>query len=363
MFFVFWLTILELCLFKNQFCKVKGFILAQEILFLSDPKLAMKKLEEITQLTRDDVREFNQSLMSQIRSDDEKLNKILDFVFDRKGKQVRAHLVFLSSRLFGTVTSKTQLAAVLIQLLHTSTLMHDDVVDDADIRRGKSTVNAKWKNKTAVLVGDYLFSKALSLATENKAFDLLHVLSPAVSQMSVGEIIQMEEAGKKKYSEAVYFNIIYRKTAVLISASMEAGAICGGADAESRQAMKTVGQEAGLAFQIQDDILDFTADGMFGKVRGKDLQEKKYTMPLIHSLDQAPDNEASRIMDIIGNGVNKKQTREVIDFIHRYKGIDYAREKMNERIQNAFDVLKDMPQNHVNEAIKDLIVYFTRRKK
>ncbi|HKK68781.1 MAG TPA: polyprenyl synthetase family protein [Bacteroidales bacterium] len=323
----------------------------------------MKKLEEITQLTRDDVREFNDALISRVRSDDEKLNKILDFVFDKKGKQVRAHLVFLSSRLFGKVTAKTQLAAILVQLLHTSTLMHDDVVDDAVIRRGKSTVNAKWKNKTAVLVGDYLFSKALSLATEDDAFDLLHVLAPAVSQMSVGEIIQMEEAGNKKYSEAVYYNIIYRKTAVLISASMVAGAICGGADKSSQEAMKTVGQEAGMAFQIQDDILDITADGMFGKAKGKDLQEKKYTMPLIHALDEAPDKEAKAIMDIVGNGVNKKQTREVIDFIHQYKGIDYAKEKMHERIQTAFGVLSELPQNHVNDAIKDLIVYFTRRKK
>lgn len=323
----------------------------------------MKKIEEITRINGGDVKSLNKELLRLVKSDDEQLNEILDFVFDAKGKQVRAHMVYLSAGIFGKANSKTQLAAILVQLLHTSTLIHDDVVDEAELRRGRSTVNAIWKNKIAILTGDYMFARALSIATERKAYDLLEILTPTISEMSIGEIIQMQEIGNKKFSESVYYDIIYRKTAVLISASAQAGALSSGAGESEQMAMKELGKAAGMAFQIQDDILDFTANGSFGKTRGKDIEEKKYTLPLIHALDKAPENEKKMVMEMINKGVNKKEIREIIRFIETYQGFDYAREKMQAYVDRAHEILKQFPQNKANSAMSELLKYFTQRKK
>ncbi len=323
----------------------------------------MKKLEKITQLTKQHVRDFNADLFSLIKSDDKYLNRILNYFFDDTGKQIRVHLVYLSAQIIGEVNRQTYLAAALVQLLHTSTLIHDDVVDKAVIRRGKKTLNAEWSNKIAVLAGDYLFSKALEIAIKEKMYDILQILSPTISQMSMGEIIQLKEIEKKQYSESVYRDIIYRKTAVLISASAQAGANTAGATKEQQNAMKQFGNEAGMAFQIQDDILDFTANYTLGKVNGKDLEEKKYTLPLIYALDKAPHNESSGVMKTIDKGVDKHDKKGILEFIEKYDGFQYAHKIMDEHVSKAHQILKTLPKNEANDVLYDLIVYFTKRKK
>jgi octaprenyl-diphosphate synthase len=333
------------------------------MLFLSIVKTAMKKLEEITQLTAPYVKDFNAELFSLIKSDDEYLNRVLKYIFSDPGKQVRVNIVFLSAQLFGEVNKQTHMAAALVQLLHTSTLIHDDVVDKAVVRRGKKTINAEWDNKVAVLVGDYLFSKALEIAINEKLYDVLQILTPTISQMSMGEIMQLKEIEKKQYSEAVYMDIIFRKTAVLISASAQAGANTAGVSQQQQMAMKQFGNEAGMAFQIQDDILDFTGNHSFGKVNGKDLEEKKYTLPLIYALDKAPKAASEKVMKVINEGVTKKDKKQIIEFIKTYTGFEYAQRIMDKHVNNAHEILKTLPQNKVNDGLYDLIVYFTKRKK
>lgn len=323
----------------------------------------MKRSDEIVQLTANDVKRYTELLKQSAYSDDSTLNKILDYVFKDMGKQVRPHLVFMAARIFGEVTEKTDYAAVLVQTLHTATLLHDDVVDEADLRRGKATINAEWKNSIAILVGDYLFSNALSIATQQKMYEILGILSPTIAQLSVGEINQMEIAETGKFSEATYYDIIKRKTAVLIGASTEAGAVSVGVEGKDREMIKDVGLEAGLAFQIQDDILDFTADSVFGKVKGKDLEEKKITLPLIYALNNGPQDEAKSILKTIKKGVKKGDVKRIIQFIEVHGGMDYARQKMREHIERAEALLSELPQNEANQSLKALIRYFAERKK
>ncbi len=323
----------------------------------------MKTLDKIVEISKDDINRFNKLLLKEAYSNDKNLNIILDYVFKDKGKLIRPYLVYLSARIFDDVKEDTDYAAFMVQILHTSTLMHDDVVDEASIRRGKPTVNAAWKNKLAILVGDYLFARALSVATHNKLFEILNILSPTIEELSIGEINQMEIAGTRHFSEEKYYEIIQRKTAVLISACTECGAVSVGVNGYEREMMKELGMAAGMAFQIQDDILDFTAGGIFGKAKGKDLEEKKYTLPLIYALQEAPTSESDKIIKMIEKGVKRKQINEVISFIEKYKGIEYAQECMNKQISNAEEILSELPQNEANQALKDLIHYFTVREK
>jgi octaprenyl-diphosphate synthase len=323
----------------------------------------MKKSAEIVQLTEGDVRRCTDLLKQVSYSDDDNLNKILDYVFQDMGKQVRPHLVFLSAKLFDKVNKKTDYAAVLVQTLHTATLMHDDVVDNANLRRGKKTVNAEWKNSAAILVGDYLFSNALSIATKQKMYDILEILTPTISQLSIGELKQMELAGGKTFSEEKYFDIIKRKTAVLIGASTESGAVSVGVSDKERHVARDIGLEAGMAFQIQDDILDFTSDGVFGKVKGKDLEEKKITLPLIYALNQAPKKERNLIVSTIQKGVNKTDVKEIIRFIETYGGLEHAEKCMHKHIAKAEALLDTLPQNEANQSMRALIRYFASRKK
>lgn len=323
----------------------------------------MKKSEEIVQYTAEDVKRYTALLKKASYSDDKSLNKILDYVFKDMGKQVRPHLVFLGAKLFGEVNDKTDYAAVLVQTLHTATLMHDDVVDEASLRRGVKTVNAEWRNSVAVLVGDYLFSNALTIATQQKMYDILEILTPTISQLSIGEINQMELAGGKSFSEGKYFNIIKRKTAVLIGASTEVGAVSVGINEQDRETVRKIGIEAGMAFQIQDDILDFTADGVFGKVKGKDLEEKKITLPLIYALNTAPKKLSAEIVAKIQKGVNRNDIKAIVDFIESYGGMEYARECMQKHISRAEALLDTLPQNEANQSMRALIRYFASRKK
>jgi octaprenyl-diphosphate synthase len=323
----------------------------------------MKKLNQIIHLAHKDIENFNSLLTKLSYSDDKILNKILDYVFKDKGKQIRPNMVFLSAKIFGEVNRKTELAAVIVQLLHTSTLMHDDVVDEANIRRGKSTINSEKGNKIAVLVGDYLFSNALDIATKEKLFDILAILCPTISSLSIGEINQLEIAGTRKFCEEKYFEIIRAKTAVLIGASAEAGAVSVGVNDVQRDLIKSVGQDAGMAFQIQDDVLDFTADGVFGKAKCKDLEEKKYTLPLIHALDIAPKQESEGIIKMVEKGVDVKDINSIIEFIEKYDGIEYSKRCMEKYIESAEEKLAMLPQNEANKSVVELINYFTKRNK
>jgi octaprenyl-diphosphate synthase len=323
----------------------------------------MKKIDEIVGITSQDVERYTELLIQSSYSDDKNLNRILDYVFSNMGKQVRPHLVFLSARIFGNVTKKTDYSAVLVQSLHTATLMHDDVVDKAEIRRGKATINKTWKNSVAVLTGDYLFANALSIATREKMYDILEILTPTISHLSIGEINQMEMAGSHRFSTERYYDIIRRKTAVLIGACTEVGAVSIGIEGEKRNLIRDIGLEAGMIFQMQDDILDFTAGSIFGKATGKDLEEKKYTLPLIHALNVAPKQTAEDIIERIDKGVKTKDKKEITKFIEVYDGIQYAQNCMQQRLNKIDTLIKTLPQNTASESLSELIHYFAYRKK
>lgn len=291
------------------------------------------------------------------------LDKITYYIVKRKGKQLRPMFVFLSAKVCGELSDRTHVAASMIELLHTATLVHDDVVDDSNERRGFFSVNALWKNKIAVLVGDYLFSQGLSLALENNVPRLLHIISKAVKALAEGELLQLEKARRLDIKEDVYFEIIKGKTAFLIAAACSAGAASVTEDEEVIELMRLFGEKIGIAFQIRDDLFDFgTAD--IGKPVGIDIKEKKLTLPLIYALNNTSRSERRRIINIVKRHSNKKdKVREVIEFVHKSGGMEYAKEAMYRYRNEAFELLDSLPHNEVVTAMKDLVEFVTEREK
>ncbi|MDA0874092.1 MAG: polyprenyl synthetase family protein [Bacteroidetes bacterium] len=291
------------------------------------------------------------------------LDQVVQYLLRQKGKQLRPVLVLLTARACGGVTESTYRAAALVELLHTATLVHDDVVDEADRRRGMFSINALWKNKVAVLLGDFLLSRGLLLALENKEYDLLHIVSDAVRRMSEGELLQIEKARKLDIDEATYFSIISDKTASLISACTSCGAHSAGADGATRQAMNQFGQQLGMAFQIRDDLFDFGVKDV-GKPLGIDLQEKKMTLPLIHALAGADPSDRKRIMRIVRQ---KKKSRTDVEtvaaFVRDAGGIDHARQTMNDYAERALAELDRLPETDARQALADLVRYTITREK
>jgi octaprenyl-diphosphate synthase len=308
--------------------------------------------------------EFEPRFRASMKSSVPLLDKITHYIVKRKGKQLRPMFVFLSAKVCGEVKESTYTAASLIELLHTATLVHDDVVDDSYMRRGFFSVNALWKNKISVLVGDYLLSMGLLLSVDNKEYRLLQIVSNAVREMSEGELLQIEKARRLDIEEQVYFDIIRQKTASLIASCCACGAASVGASDEVISTMKEFGEKVGIAFQIKDDLFDYGSGEDIGKPTGIDIKEKKMTLPLIRALSKASRSEKREIINIVKNNNNDpEKVKQVIQFVLKSDGIQYANEKMLEYRSSALALLEKFPASESLSALRDLVIYTTERKK
>jgi len=303
---------------------------------------------------------FRQSMKSSVPL----LDKITHYIVKRKGKQIRPMFVFLSAQALGGITESTHRGAALIELLHTATLVHDDVVDDSFERRGFFSINALWKNKIAVLVGDYLLSRGLLLAIKNKEFKQLEIVSAAVEGMSEGELLQIEESRGVNLKEDIYFEIIRQKTATLIASCCACGASSAGANDEMIEKMRNIGEKIGIAFQIKDDLFDYGLGGKIGKPTGIDIKEKKSTLPLIYALNNASSSDKRRILRIVKrNSKNKKEVDHVINYVLQSGGIEYSDEKMRNYASNAIDEIKSLPETEARNSLIQLVQFTIDREK
>tara|TARA_R110001592_G_scaffold46637_4_gene148368 strand:- start:584 stop:1561 length:978 start_codon:yes stop_codon:yes gene_type:complete len=325
----------------------------------------MATIKEIQAPIAEEMEKFETWFRDSMKSRVSLLNNIMHYIIKRKGKQMRPMFVFLSSKLFGPTNDSTYRAASMIELLHTATLVHDDVVDDSDKRRGFWSINAIWKNKIAVLVGDYLLSKGLLLAVENKEYDLLEIMSNSVREMSEGELLQIEKARKLDITEEIYFDIIRQKTATLIASCCAAGANSAKATTEQVEKMRLFGEYTGIAFQIKDDLFDYGSNGeTIGKPTGIDIKEKKMTLPLIFALSKASFLEKRKMINIVKhNNNNTKKVKQVIDFVIVSGGLEYANKAMLEYKEKALNILQEFEQNEANKALANLVIYTTERTK
>lgn len=291
------------------------------------------------------------------------LDRIMQYIVRRKGKQMRPMFVFLTAKLLGETTERTYRGAAMIELIHTATLVHDDVVDDSDMRRSFFSINALWQNKIAVLVGDYLLSKSVLLATENKDFDLLTVVSNAIREMSEGELLQIEKARNLDITEDIYFEIIRQKTATLIAACCEIGARSVDVSDEMASKMSRFGELAGIAFQIKDDLFDYTSANLIGKPIGIDIKEQKMTLPLIYSINTAnPTEKRWLIRSVKKHNHNKKRVNEVIEYVKSHGGLNYARQAMYDYRDRALRVLEEFPDSEAKDSLETMLNYVVERK-
>ena len=311
-----------------------------------------------------EMQEFEVHFRDSMKSTVPLLDKITHYIVKRKGKQMRPLFVFLSAKLFGNINPSTYRAASLIELLHTATLVHDDVVDESYKRRGFFSINALWKNKIAVLVGDYLLSRGLLLSVENEEFDLLKIVSTSVKLMSEGELLQIEKARKLDIEEDVYFDIITKKTATLIASCCATGAKSAHQSNEVVEEMRLFGEKVGICFQIKDDLFDYGSGENLGKPTGIDIKEKKMTLPLIYALRRADKSKRRTIINIVKkNNNSEKKIKEVIDFVISSGGLDYATEKMLEYRDEALKILSTFENNEARKALESLVIYTTERTK
>jgi len=305
---------------------------------------------------------FEKKFADAVRSQTPMLDRIMKYIIKRKGKQMRPMFVFLSAKLSGEINESTYRAAALVELLHTATLVHDDVVDESFERRGFFSINAVWKNKIAVLVGDYLLSKGLLLSTSNEDFMHLHILTEAVKQMSEGELLQMEKSRKLNLDEDIYFEIIKSKTASLLSSACAVGAYSTSKDEAITAKMKMFGEKVGIAFQIKDDLFDYGIEDI-GKPTGNDIKEKKLTLPLIYTLNKVDKTTKKRIIFILKNeNKNKESVKFVINTVVQSGGIRYAEEKMNAYRDEALEILYQFDESPVRKALEELVRFTTDRK-
>lgn len=320
-------------------------------------------LTEIKAPINTEIEEFEKKFRASMKSKVLLLDKIMGYIVKRKGKQMRPMFVFLSAGVTGGVTESTFTGASLIELLHTATLVHDDVVDDANQRRGFFSINALWKNKIAVLVGDYLLSRGLLLSVDNDEFDLLKIVSRAVKEMSEGELLQMEKARKLDITEEIYYDVIRQKTASLIASCCAVGASSSKQSKEVIDDMWNFGEKVGMAFQIKDDLFDYGTEEI-GKPVGIDIKEKKMTLPLIYALKDASWGDRRKVINTIKNHSHKpRKVREVIDFVKLSGGIEYSVEVMNKFHHEALEVLEKFPDSEYKESMKKLIDFTINRSK
>jgi octaprenyl-diphosphate synthase len=319
-------------------------------------------MDDIKHLISKELRDFEIKFADSVKSHVPLLDRIMHYIVKRKGKQIRPMFVFLSAKLFtNDIQESTHRAAALVELLHTATLVHDDVVDDANERRGFFSINALWKNKIAVLVGDYLLSKGLLLSLNNNDFRSLQLLSTAVKEMSEGELLQIEKTRKLNIKEDIYFEIIRRKTASLLAAACAAGAWSATSNEEITEKMRLFGEKVGVAFQIKDDLFDYGTEKI-GKPTGIDIREKKMTLPLIYTLEHATPEVRRKIINIVKNhNTEKDKVNEVIDLVKTSGGIDYTTTKMFEYRDEALAILHSFPENEVRAGLETLVRYTTDR--
>ncbi|MCX6324615.1 MAG: polyprenyl synthetase family protein [Sphingobacteriales bacterium] len=305
---------------------------------------------------------FEKKFADAVRSKTPLLDRVMKYIIKRKGKQLRPMFVFLSAKLHGEVNESTYRAAALVELLHTATLVHDDVVDESLERRGFFSINAIWKNKIAVLVGDYLLSKGLLLSTSNNDFEHLHILSDAVQKMSEGELLQMEKSRNLNLNEAVYFEIIRNKTASLLASACGVGAFSTSKDHDITSKMKAFGEKVGIAFQIKDDLFDYGTEDV-GKPTGNDIREKKLTLPLIYTLAKVDKPLRRRLIYILKNEYKKPdQVKFVISVVNEHGGIAYAQQKMFAYRDEALEILYQFADTPIRKALEELVRYTTDRK-
>ncbi len=324
----------------------------------------MSNIKKVKALIEPEMKEFEKFFKETVKTKVPLLDIVMNYIIRSKGKQMRPMFVFLTAKLVGEVNKSTYTAATLIELMHTATLVHDDVVDDADKRRGFFSINALWKSKIAVLTGDYLLSKGLLIAVKNSEYELLEIVSEAVKEMAEGELLQIEKSRKLDITEETYFDIIYKKTATLIASCMAAGAKSVKASDEDTFKLKEFGKYAGIAFQIKDDLFDYQKTNLTGKPSGNDIQEKKMTLPLIYALNNTSKPEKRRILKIIQkHNTNKVKVAEVIEFVSKNGGLKYTEEKMIEYKEKATNILNEFPASSSKNALIDMLEYVITRKK
>ena len=307
---------------------------------------------------------FEDKFKSSLKTRVPLLDKIMHYIIKRKGKQMRPMFVFLCAKIFNNTQESTYTAASLIELLHTATLVHDDVIDEANFRRGVFSINALWKNKVSVLVGDFLLSRGLLLAVEKEEFGLLKIVSKAVKEMSEGELLQIEKTRRLNITEDIYFDIIRKKTAALISACCESGAASSGTSEENINLMKGFGEKVGIAFQIKDDLFDYSQSPIIGKPTGLDIREKKMTLPLIYTLNNISKQEKRFIINTIKNdSKNSKKIERIILLVKKTKGLEFAEEKMNDYYNEALGFLEKIKDSEAKTSLMELVKYVVKRQK
>lgn len=312
---------------------------------------------------KSELKAFEELFKNAVKSNVPLLDRILKYVVRTKGKQLRPMFVILSAKLCGEINEKTYRAASLVELLHTATLVHDDVVDEATERRGYFSVYALWKNKASVLVGDYLLAKGLLLSLENNDFKTLHILSDAVSRMSEGELLQLEKSRLLNITEEDYFNIIKNKTASLLASACAAGANSTTDDDQFIEKMKLFGEYTGIAFQIKDDLFDYGTDDV-GKPTGNDIKEKKLTLPIIYTLKHADNNKRKELKYLLKNSNRRKESVNfIIEEVKKSGGIEYTVQKMNEFKTKALEILSSFPPSSTRDSLETLVRYTTERKR
>lgn len=324
----------------------------------------MSLLYEIRQPVDEEMKMFEKHFRSSMKSKVPLLDLITHYILRRKGKQMRPLFVFLTAKMLGNVRESTFHAASFIELLHTATLIHDDVIDESYERRGFFSINALWHSKVAILIGDYLLAKGLLLAVDNHEYDLLNIVSEAVREMSEGELLQIQKSRKLNINKEEYYEIIRMKTATLISACTASGAYSAGADKATIENLKKFGEYVGMAFQIKDDLFDYQKKGITGKPAGNDIKEKKFTLPLIHALENGDSNVKRQIIKAIKRqNNNARKIQEIIDFAVQNKGIEFSVMKMNEYKDSAIELIKDFPENDAKKSLIALVNYVVTRNK
>ena len=324
----------------------------------------MNVLKEIKKPIEKEMMLFEEKFKKNMKSHVPLLDKIMHYIIKRKGKQMRPMFIFLTAKLHDEINDSTYRAASLIELLHTATLVHDDVVDDANIRRGFFSINALWKNKISVLVGDYLLSQGLMVSVENEEFELLKIVSNAVREMSQGELLQIEKSRKLDIKEDVYFEIIRQKTAALIAACCACGATSVKQNKDIIKKMYTFGEYIGIAFQMKDDLFDYENNLTIGKPVGIDIKEQKMTLPIIYTLNHVNQNEKNFIINVIKNhNTNEKKVAKVINIVRKNNGIEYTKQKMIKYKERALEVLKEFKNNEAKKSLELLVNHVIEREK
>lgn len=318
------------------------------------------KLNDISKPVKTELETFQKIFKSSLKSSNNLVDLVTNYIIKQKGKKVRPVLVLLSAQVCGEINERSYRGATLVELLHTATLVHDDVVDSADKRRGFPSINAIWKNKIAVLMGDYLLAKGLMISVEGEDFDFLKKITNTVRRMSEGELLQIQKTRKLDIDEETYFKIISDKTASLIETCCEIGSMSSSNNPEHHQALKNFGNYLGLAFQIKDDILDYEGTAkLFGKPIGGDIKEKKITLPLIYALNKVALVEANRVRKLIKNNSKKDSVKEVIEFVKKNNGIEYSQKvafDLGEKAKNCLAIFQDSQAKQSLESLVDFVL-------